>query len=398
MATYKPLFKFLVSMSGFLIIILTCGMTSANTLNIKESRKSVTPVDKLISMQNAVKSDSGKTAGQFFKNVKVLKNIPADRLLPTMHFIEAGVGMNCGNCHVRDREKGWQFDKDDKPEKRKARKMIEMMEAINKNSFKGHQEVTCFTCHRGQPDPQKVPAVQTLVSMQTSKEKEKSDDEVIKVPNRLNTAGEIINNYISRIGGKDNYKKITSLKYEGSIDNGGRNASIIILRKAPDFYSYSVKTDRGEMTRGYNGSTAWEKAMWGVRELKGDDLEELKLESEFYTPVEMDKIYSNLKLNDVSIIGSDTVYEVDGKASEYRDIKLYFSTKSGLLVRQVILNKTPLGNLPVETDYKDYRKVDGVMIPFELHIANYENVQDIKFDNVTANISIDNSAFDMPKK
>ncbi len=398
MISDKSAFKFLPLMGVFLIINFSYGMSVTNSSLSVRTEKTVLSSRNNVTEQKAGKSDSGKTAGEFYKNVKVLKNIPADRLLPTMHFIEAGVGMNCGSCHVRDREKGWQFDKDDKPEKRKARKMIEMMEAINKNSFKGHQEVTCFTCHRGQPDPQKIPAVQTLASMQESKEKEKSDDEVINVPNRLNTAGEIINKYVALIGGKDSYKKITSLKYEGTVDNNGREASVIILKKAPNFYSYSVKTNMGEMTRGYNGETAWENARWGARELKGDDLEEMKLEAEFYAPVEMEKIYSGLKLNDVSVVNGDTVYVVDGRASEHRNIRLYFSTKTGLLIRQVILNMTPLGNLPVETDFKDYRKVDGILMPFEIHRANYENVENIKFDNISSNPSVENSIFDMPKK
>ncbi len=392
-------FTFNLFFLTFLFAITACtyGSNNLHYREIKKDQKNYAGSKNYVK-KNAVKSDSGKTAGEFYKNIKVLKNIPASRLLPTMHFIEASLGMNCGSCHVRDPQKGWEFDKDKKPEKRKARMMIKMMETINKDSFKGHMEVTCFTCHRGSPDPQKIPAVLTEVSLNERKAKEASDDNIIKVPDRLNTAEQIINKFVSAIGGKDNYGKITSLKYEGTVNNNGRTASVVIYKKAPDLFYYSVKTERGAMTRGYNGKTAWEQAFWGSRELTGDDLEGLKLETDFYTPAEITPDYSGLKFNDVSVINGDTVYVVEGKASQHRNIKLYFNTRTGLLERVILLNRTPLGSIPEETDFMDYRNVNGILIPFEMHRANNEDVEDIKFDKITANTSIDNKLFEMPKK
>lgn len=381
----------------FAISARTYGNTNLHYRGIKKDQKNYAGVKNLVK-QNAVKSDSGKTAGEFYKNIKVLKNIPASRLLPTMHFIEAALGMNCGNCHVRDQQKGWEFDKDKKPEKRKARMMIRMMESINNKSFKGHMAVTCFTCHRGSPDPQKIPAVLTETSLKERRAREASEDNIIKVPNRLNTAQQIIDKFVSTIGGRNNYGKITSLKYEGTVNSNGRTASIVIYKKAPDLFYYSTKTGRGEMTLGYNGKTAWQQAVWGSRELKGDDLEGIKLESDFYTPADITPNYSGLKFNDVSIINGDTVYVVEGKASQHRNIKLYFNTRTGLLERVILLNNTPLGSIPEETDFKDYRNVNGILIPFEMYRANNDRVEDIKFENITANTSVDNKIFDMPKK
>lgn len=394
----NSIFKTILIISAFSVLFSTYGITKTIDQGSKSKGNSKLLREKKVNQAKKKEIQAGKTAGEFFKNIKVLKNIPASRLIPTMHFFEASLGMNCGNCHVRDREKGWEFDKDNKPEKRKARKMIKMMEAINKNSFKGHQEVTCFTCHRGNPNPDKVPAVQTLASLKAEKAKEELENNIIKVPNRLNTAEEIINRYISKIGGKVKFKLITSLKLEGNITENGRQASVAIYRKAPDYFISSLKTPRGEMQRGYNGKIGWEKFGSHAREIKGDNLEELKLESDFYLPVNMLKKYSALKLNDVSVINGDTVYVVEGKASGHRNIKLYFNTRTGLLERQVLLNKTPLGYLPVETDFKDYRSVNGVLFPFSVHTANYERVQDTKFDNISANLKIENSIFDLPEK
>ena len=63
----------------------------------------------------------GKTAEQAFKNIQVLKGIPADQVIPTMRFMRDSLGgVACGFCHLQDRSA------DDKPQKQMARKMIAM--------------------------------------------------------------------------------------------------------------------------------------------------------------------------------------------------------------------------------------------------------------------------------
>ena len=385
-----------ILISGILITTIAAGTVYPKTASMISKNKHTSTA--VVSSKSTSKDGGEKTAEEAYKNIKVLKGMPASRLIPTMRFIEASLGMDCGSCHVRNQQKGWEFDKDDKPEKRKARKMIEMMEAINNNSFKGEQEVTCYTCHHGNPDPQKIPSVQTVSSLKEKKAEEEYESNIISVPNRLNTPEEIINKYISAIGGKEAFNKITSLKYEGTTENNGRTASVTIYQKAPDLYYSSVKFDKGEMTKAYNGKTGWASGWRGTWELKGDDLEDIKLGADFYLPIDIQKDYSALKLNDVQVINGDTVYTLDGKATQYRTAKLYFSTKTGLLVRQVIYNQTPLGKIPVQTDFTDYKNVNGILFPFENQVSTYENVENVKFNKITANVPVAEKMFDMPAK
>src|ERR1700733_52426 len=99
---------------------------------------------------------SAQMAEAVYKNIRVLKGVPADQLIPTMRFISASLGVNCNYCHVRDH-----LDKDDKKPKQIARDMMRMMWAIDKNSFAGNREVTCYSCHRGSPRPEAVPVIRS---------------------------------------------------------------------------------------------------------------------------------------------------------------------------------------------------------------------------------------------
>ena len=62
------------------------------------------------------------------------------------------LGLDCADCHP-----GAGSDKADfvidTPQKRTARKMIEMVGTINQTHFAGTQMVTCWTCHHGREIP-----------------------------------------------------------------------------------------------------------------------------------------------------------------------------------------------------------------------------------------------------
>jgi hypothetical protein len=87
-----------------------------------------------------------------FKNVQILKDLPASQFLDAMRSFSMSLGVDCHYCHVEN------FAADDKPAKGMARKMLTMTHSINDSTFGGKMEVRCYTCHRGQAEPQSRPA------------------------------------------------------------------------------------------------------------------------------------------------------------------------------------------------------------------------------------------------
>jgi hypothetical protein len=100
-----------------------------------------------------------------FKNLQVLpKNITADSLDKIMDGFNVNMGVKCSFCHVKNiKADTLIFEKDDKPEKEIARKMMRMTMEINKNYFQFNEDVnvvkvqavTCYTCHKGTVIPEK---------------------------------------------------------------------------------------------------------------------------------------------------------------------------------------------------------------------------------------------------
>ncbi len=191
-----------------------------------------------------------KTAGLVFKNIQVLKDIPADQLIPTMQFITGSLGVECDFCHVER-----QFDKDDKPEKKTARRMMEMMFAINKDNFKGEREVTCNTCHRGSPHPQGIPAIVAVgpepEAMEAMHEHEEHGAEMA-------SGKPAMDKFIQASGGKAALDKVTTRVENANAQIlGGKPLPIDIYSKAPDERVSAMHSPRGDSVTAYNGHEGW---------------------------------------------------------------------------------------------------------------------------------------------
>jgi hypothetical protein len=97
---------------------------------------------------------SGKPemAEEKYKNIQVMKGMPASRLMPVMNMFTKSLGVQCSYCHVPG-----QFPSDDKPAKLTARNMLKMVHQINDENFPEHRQVSCWTCHRGSTKPETAP-------------------------------------------------------------------------------------------------------------------------------------------------------------------------------------------------------------------------------------------------
>ena len=89
-----------------------------------------------------------------YKNIQVLKGLPAEQLILAMQFVTYSLGVECSFCHVEGA-----LEKDDKKPKQAARKMMQMMFAINQQDFERKREVTCYSCHRGSVHPVATPII-----------------------------------------------------------------------------------------------------------------------------------------------------------------------------------------------------------------------------------------------
>lgn len=339
-------------------------------------------------------------------NVQVLTDIPSDQLIPAMRYITAALGVECNFCHdTKD------FSSDDKPQKTTARNMMKMMFAIDKDNFNGRREVTCYTCHHGVSKAANMPVALAVAppnepgGAMPSAEHGPAGAPPSAAPNAAPAPGampavdEILAKYATALGGDAAIQKITSLSAKGTMElpSRGMKAEVEMLRAAPDKAVSTVRLPMGEMGQGYDGSTAWQSRPGrGAETLEGDELVRAKRWASFIPGLDIKKDFSRAQVLGIEKIGDRDAYRVVAFRSGGGSVRFYFDKDSGLLLRVSERIESPLGALPQDTDYSDYRDVDGVKVPFAITVAHADGPTIYKWDTIQANVPVDDSRFAKP--
>src|ERR1019366_4047418 len=255
----------------------------------------------------APQGDGPKTAVQAFKNIQVLKDIPANQLIPSMQFIANSLGVECDFCHVEDA-----FDKDDKDEKKTARKMMTMMITINQENFEGKKEVSCNTCHRGSPHPQGIPIItaEAREPMNTEAMEHEHHDHDAKMP----SADPVIDAYVKAVVGSDAIAKRKSASEKANMAMGPGKVAVEIYEEAPDpRVSIAHMPGGADSVTAYDGSEGWLSfPKRPLRIMNADEQYAAKLDAECPLPSDPLKALPKLKTTKPDTIDGKEVNVVLG--------------------------------------------------------------------------------------
>jgi outer membrane lipoprotein-sorting protein len=343
----------------------------------------------------ATETAAPKKAEEQFKNIQVFKGLPADQLIPAMQFITASLGVECEFCHVQGA-----FEKDDKKTKQTARKMITMMFAINKENFDGHREVTCNSCHRGSPRPEATPMVATAEAkpaMGGANNVVQPEEGAVAKEASGPSADELFGKYLKAVGGAAAVDKVTSRVMKGTITFGDRNVPIDIFSKDPDKRISFTHTPDGDSVTAFDGHEGWlGTAGHPVREMHGPDIDGASMDADLHFAAHLKEMFTEAQVRGKEKVGDHDAYMVVGQREGKTPLRLYFDEQTGLLVRLVRFGETPLGRLPTQIDYADYREVDGVKIPFRWTLARSSGLFTIQVSEVKENVAVDDAKFAKP--
>ena len=349
-----------------------------------------------------------KTVEQVQKNIKVLTGLPQSQLIPVMNYFAASMGRRCNFCHVNNAGQ-WDYASDQKAEKNTAREMIKMVLDLNKTSFKGNLEVACYTCHRGLDHPASIPVLPLPVPSPGGPRPPAGQGAGAPGPQASPTprpsppaADEILKKYVDAIGGQAAIDKVTSRVMKGEVTTAnGNTGTYEVMQIAPDKGYESYVTQRGNIERAFTGGTGWEKTGQGVRELDGQDLLELRLSLQLFRNLRLKEQYATLRMAGRDRIGDRPVIVVLGTTADKKRERLFFDAESGLLLRRISYLETMIGVIPQQTDFDDYRDVEGVKLPFMIRVSSVDAGNPYitrKFTEIKLNAPVDESKFKMPPK
>jgi photosynthetic reaction center cytochrome c subunit len=338
-----------------------------------------------------------------FKNVQVLKGIPVSQFMETMGFFSASTGLNCVFCHVPDSLQNWEKFAEDVPLKRTARKMILMMNAINKDNFGGRRVVTCYSCHRGSQRPKVIPSLTEQYAVPPE-----DPDEIEIVPQAPPgpSADQILDKYLEALGGAQRLAGLASFigkgTYEG-YDTYHVKVPLEVFAKAPGQRTIIAHTQNGDSTTTFDGRAGWIASpdkpvpLLALTAGAGGNLDGVKLDADLSFPGRIKQALSRWRAGfPPTAIDDREVQVVQGTSAGGERVKLFFDKESGLLARLVRYTDTPVGVTPTKIDYSDYREVSGVKMPFHWTVTWTDGQSIIELTEVQPNAPIDAAKFARP--
>jgi len=327
-------------------------------------------------------SNRPRTTDQAFKNIQVLRNLPEDQLIPSMQFISASLGVGCDFCHVQGH-----FDQDDKKTKLTARKMMQMVAAINQNNFDGHREVTCNTCHAGAVHPVSIPAIND-----SGPKPERPETPPANQP----TPDQLLDRYVQALGGEKAIKAISSRVMEGTATFFGHEVDVEIFNKTSQRVSY-MHTANGDNVTAFNGHEGWLASPGRpLMEMHGGELDAARMDADLQHALHLKQNYSEFKPDQPEKIAAHDTYQVLASNPNQPPVRLYFDKESGLLLRLVHYADSPLGLNPTRIDFDAYSAVDGVQVPHRWTVARPSGQFTIQAKEIRQNVPISDDKFAKP--
>jgi len=357
-------------------------------------------------------------AEQAFKNVQVMKGIPVDDFMQTMGLMTAALQYDCADCHVGagTQNVDWAADT---PKKRVARMMVSMVATINKNNFGGAQKVTCFSCHHNRDKPLTTPTMDIIYGTPTVE----PDDVFDAFPGTIKPEV-ILDRYIQALGGAERLATLKSFDATGiSVGFGGfgGEGAVEIAAQAPDkratIIEFKKEVGRGDEIRSFDGRTGWVRTplnVLGEFQLSGGDLDGARFDAQLSFPGQIKQILTNWKtgppmtITDLPASSAQTSQgaevppqshvtdPVQGTGPRNLLVTLYFDKQTGLLLRELRYGGSPIGRVPTQIDYSDYRDVNGIKFPFHITYAWLDGRNSIELRNIQTNVPIDRSKFGRP--
>jgi hypothetical protein len=316
----------------------------------------------------AAQQQPAPLAGATRPNLRVLHALPEAQLFPVMNLVSTALGVRCDFCHVQESPNltrtpsnvgGWIWARDDKPQKIKAREMMQMVIELNATRFGGEHRVTCYTCHQGSMQPARTPPLPPPPP----------GGGRTPAPTPLPSADRVWASYVSGVGLTGNATRGMGTIFSGWDERPEGRYGRIEIAATADRYRLTLSNSEGTTIQGLDSAGAWAFANGTVVRFSSPaDFARVRRVAMRYRPLR--ERPANLQIVGVNRVGDRDAYVATTRLDSITVWTGYFDVVTGLLRREMTTTETLLLPLQEQIDYDDYREVNGAQLPFQMRITD----------------------------
>jgi hypothetical protein len=217
------------------------------------------------------------------------------------------------------------------------------------------------------------------------------------------TVDSILAKFVEALGGKAAFEKVHSRVVQFRLESQSLgDCEGEALAKAPDRQRSHIDLGGpGVIDEGFDGTVAWVKNPWeGLRVKTGDELAKVKRDAQFNRELKLKSLHPDLAYKGKEKVGDEEAWLLESKPTASSKESWWFSTKSGLLLRQDSQYEGPNGTLNVSALPQDYKAFEGLKVPGSMRVEVLGGGQKLefalKFLGVKYNVEIDAAKFAKP--
>jgi len=219
------------------------------------------------------------------------------------------------------------------------------------------------------------------------------------------TADDIIAKYLKTVGGMDKIQAVQTLRRAGTFNGGGGfEAAVLQENKRPNKVREEFSLQGMTGVNAYDGKTGWKIEPWQGKKdaeaLSEDEMKQIVEDADFDEPL----VHYQQKGNKVEFVGMEQVEGTDAYKLKVTltsgDVRYYYMDTDYYVPIKIEMKRMIRGaEQEFETSLGDYKEVAGWYLPYsvETRRKGSEDVQKITFENIEANVPIDDGRFAKPE-
>ncbi len=207
----------------------------------------------------------------------------------------------------------------------------------------------------------------------TTKQSPKNDDAV--------SAQSIIESYLKSIGGKDELRKINSIKSTFTMEAMGTSLQGTEMKMNPNKHSFEVKMGEMKvMESKFDGVKGFQSQMNQKKEMEEDEIKDAQddkavIPQLYYVSEGYQVVYTGIEK-----VGEEDAYKIKVTKPSGKVSVEYYSQKSNLLLREEKTEEAGGNEMTITMDFSNYKKVGNIMFPYTL-------VQSVSGQEFTINVN-----------
>jgi len=213
------------------------------------------------------------------------------------------------------------------------------------------------------------------------------------------TVDEVLQRFVSALGGEDELEKIRTMTLRGTMDfpdfkAGGTTTEYF---KYPDLFSAETEVhSHGSTKLVYDGHDGWQiDPRNGLTRVTGEDLADIQRRANIHWNLRLHEFYPDIQVKSHQTVDGEDAWKLEASL-ENSTFDFFSSTKTGLLIRFDTDQHVPNGISSVSIS--DYRRVGRVLFAFGAAQTAGAVKWTHKLTEVRFNEPIDDSIFLKPKQ